>query len=139
MRTNIATPLAAVLCLALSGCVMLAPGGKARVDLTPTSKPQYATVFDQAVKACRDLDLPVNLANRDVGQIQCGLKSSEVEFFRVGYSVDTLIERDTDQSAKNVSVKVESRTAAHGTVATDSDANALAQRFLAILQAAGVK
>lgn len=96
-------------------------------------------MFDQAVKACRDLDLPVNIANKDVGQIQCGLKSSEVEFFARGYSIDALIERETDQSVKNVNVKVESRTAAYGGIGTDSDANTVAQRYLAILQRAGVK
>jgi len=128
---------ATVLCVALSGCAIV--GGKGGVELAPTTKPQYTTVFEAAVKACRELDLPLNVANKEVGQIQCGLKSIEARFVGVGYALDALIERDADQAVKNVSVKVLSRSGALWGVGTDSDANTLAERFIAILQRAGVK
>ena len=130
---------AALVCVTLSGCGAYFPQGKWTADLAPAAKSQYAAVFAAAVKACRELDLPLNLANKDVGQIQCGLKSSEAELFSVGYSLDALIERDTDQVVKNVSVKVLSRSGAIWSVGTDSDATALAQRYLTILQRAGVR
>lgn len=130
---------AVLLCVTLSGCGAYFPQGKWTADLAPAAKPQYAAVFDAAVKACRELDLPLNLANKDVGQIQCGLKSSEAELFAVGYSLDALIERDADQAVKNVSVKVLSRSGLIWRVGTDADATALAQRYLTILQRAGVR
>lgn len=129
--------LGLVFFIALSGCGVV--GGRGSIDLAPSAKPPYATVFEAAVKACRELDLPLNVANRDVGQIQCGLKAAQAKFAGIGYALDALIERDTSQAVINVSVKVLARSGATWGVGTDADARVFAERFLAILERAGVK
>lgn len=134
---NCAALLLVVTSTCLSGCAMM-PGGKGSVDLNPKSKLNYATTCEAAVKACRELDLPLNLYDKDAGQIQCGLKSSEVHFFSAGYSVDALIEH-SGQSVKNINVKVAARNGGYWGLATDSDANSLAQRYIDILRRNNVR
>ena len=139
-RLTILTILALVMSVfTLSGCGVVTPAGKASANLTPTSKPNYTDVFDAAVKACHELDLPIILAGKDTGSIQCGYENDHIDSSKISYKVTALIERDTAQFVENVSIKVYSMAGMISRTTSDADANAFAQRYLDIMQREGVK
>lgn len=130
------TALTGIALLLFAGCgLQMSHGSKA---MSLQNQVEYTNAFQKAVVACRELNLPVNLSDRETGQVQCGLKATEAEIAGTGYAIDVLVEKE-DNVAKRIDVKTKARAGIVSGPTSQSDADNFADKYLAILKREGIQ